>query len=218
MAWLCLFVLGNSRVLLGEPHGLNHSYPVALHTGAKKRGGVSPCMVDISTSISLISIVFLSLIPTACSARVRRRGGYSCARDVPPRLRFPPSLVMATEDYVYGSVRDLDFEFQWDPVRAKVFRNDNGTSGFARVTSCAGGAAAAVAVGFRIGHVFRMHHCKHNPCRAAHLPSGLYREFGPPLHVQPSAWRPPWRRVRPISMPFLSPAMTVSAPGLTPAL
>ena len=102
--------------------------------------------------------------------------------------------------------------------------NAYGTTGFARVTSCSHGVAAAATAGFPISRDLRIHLCKFNPCRVTdHINNHfLYRNFGPPTHVQPSTWIPPRLRVMPIARTlakwFNAPAKAGSAQLLAPAL
>ena len=51
-------------------------------------------------------------------------------------------------------------------------------------------AAVAAWGGLIVGYLGSAHRCAWNPCRAVY-PRSKYGPIGPPLHIQPSDWKPP---------------------------
>ena len=85
----------------------------------------------------------------------------------------------------HGSDGIAHYEFEWDFSALQPKTNDNGTSGFARVISRSSGGGGLI-----VGYLGRVHRCASNPCRAVY-PESKYGYVGPPLHIQPSDWKPP---------------------------
>ena len=85
----------------------------------------------------------------------------------------------------YGCNGTIHYEFEWLTVGYKPKTNPGGTSGFTKVVSRSCGEG-----GVAVGTELRVHRCKFNPCVACY-PANKYGCLGPPLHVQPSDWRPP---------------------------
>ena len=85
----------------------------------------------------------------------------------------------------HGSDGIAHYEFEWDFSALQPKTNDNGTSGFARVISRSSGGGGLI-----VGYLGRVHRCAWNPCRAVY-PRSKYGYVGPPLHIQPSDWKPP---------------------------
>ena len=85
----------------------------------------------------------------------------------------------------HGSDGIAHYEFEWDFSALQPNTNDNGTSGFARVISRSSGGGGLI-----VGYLGRVHRCAWNPCRAVY-PRSKYGYVGPPLHIQPSDWKPP---------------------------
>ena len=85
----------------------------------------------------------------------------------------------------HGSDGKAHYEFEWDYSALRPRRNPNGTSGFARVISRSSGGGGLI-----VGDLGRVHRCAWNPCRAVY-PRSKYGYVGPPLHIQPSDWKPP---------------------------
>ena len=85
----------------------------------------------------------------------------------------------------HGSDGIAHYEFEWDFSALQPKTNDNGTSGFARVISRSSGGGGLI-----VGYLGRVHRCASNPCRAVYPPR-KYGAIGPPLHIQPSDWKPP---------------------------
>ena len=85
----------------------------------------------------------------------------------------------------HGSDGIAHYEFEWDFSALQPKTNDNGTSGFARVISRSSGGGGLI-----VGYLGRVHRCASNPCRAVY-PASKYGYVGPPLHIQPSDWKPP---------------------------
>ena len=84
----------------------------------------------------------------------------------------------------YGCNGANHYEFEWDTTRARPTKNPNGTTGYAKVISRSGGAG-----GLETGCALRVHRCAWNPCQVV-WSDNKYGPVGPPMHLQPSDWRP----------------------------
>ena len=88
---------------------------------------------------------------------------------------------MAGRFYVFGGA--IHYELEWDYSRESTKKNQNGTSGWAKIISRSSGS-------FDPDAVCRVHLCSFDPCRAVYR-DPKYGPKGPPIHVRPSSWRPP---------------------------
>ena len=79
-----------------------------------------------------------------------------------------------------------NYQLEWQNGPTKPAINKNGTSGWAKVVCRTYTHASGPPVD---GNIFRVHSCAKNPCQAVLAPS-TYGLMGPPLHMQPTAWRP----------------------------
>ena len=100
---------------------------------------------------------------------------------VAARANSPPYSMDAP---FYGESGSIHYEFQWDFHGQQPKANANGISGWARVINRSGGSEGLVT-----GSLQRVHRCAWKPCKAIY-PANKYGLLGPPLHVQPSEWRP----------------------------
>ena len=85
----------------------------------------------------------------------------------------------------YGHNETIHYEFEWLFAGLRPTNNLMARLGSPKVISRSGGAG-----GVAIGTGLRVHRCVFNPCNAVYPPS-KYGLAGPPMHVQPSDWRPP---------------------------
>ena len=96
----------------------------------------------------------------------------------------PSTLGLRMSERFYGCDGSTHYEFEWEATGLKPKANANGISGFARVTNRSRGVGGLVT-----GYLGRVHRCAWNPCRAVY-PANKYGTLGPPLHAQPTEWRP----------------------------
>ena len=74
------------------------------------------------------------------------------------------------------SIHAGEYQFKWLPAKGRLTRNENGTTGWANIIHSTN--PTIVCHGS-----YRVHLCKHNPCRAWHNDT-KYGGIGPPMHLQ----------------------------------
>ena len=86
-------------------------------------------------------------------------------------------------DRFFGCDGDVHYEWKWEYGASKPKANENGISGWAKLISRSSGIQADEGT-------CRVHLCAHDPCKAVY-PASKYGCIPPPMHLQPSDWRPP---------------------------
>ena len=92
-----------------------------------------------------------------------------------------PQRAMGDGDVFFGTDGKTHYEVRWNRSWGRVTKNANGSTGWADVLSrsCGGGQTN-----------IRVHRCANNPCTALWVDSKHGYGLPPPIHLQPSDWRP----------------------------